>query len=293
MSKDPGFLIAKLNRPYYLETKIKRRWLTCFQIFAFVFLFLVVFQPFGLSTLPEGIVTVALGYGLTTFLIMVLLNILIIPLFPKYFKEEIWNVQKELYWNMLNVLLIGLANSLFSIFIGMAPFTLYAVFIFELYTITTAMLPISIMIFIKESRLKNKFEKKSGELNTLIETHQTEATNETTEVLTITSENGKEVLELTGDDLLFIESSDNYVEVYFQSKKELQRKLLRNSLKALALHLKNYPHLFRCHKSYLVNLKKVTHVSGNAQGYKLHLSDVETLIPVSRQNNEEIRRRLS
>jgi DNA-binding LytR/AlgR family response regulator len=53
--------------------------------------------------------------------------------------------------------------------------------------------------------------------------------------------------------------------------------------------LQGKQNIYRCHKSYLVNLAKVNHVSGNAQGYKLHLKDVEDQIPVSRKLNEEIK----
>jgi DNA-binding LytR/AlgR family response regulator len=73
----------------------------------------------------------------------------------------------------------------------------------------------------------------------------------------------------------------------------LSKKLLRNSLKAVTESLVEHPQLFRCHKSYLVNLLNVVHVSGNAQGYKLHLLNTDFRVPVSRQHNEEIKKRLA
>ncbi len=47
--------------------------------------------------------------------------------------------------------------------------------------------------------------------------------------------------------------------------------------------------LVRVHRSYLVNLQRVARVSGNAQGYRLHLSapDVEP-VPVGRTYSEAV-----
>ena len=44
---------------------------------------------------------------------------------------------------------------------------------------------------------------------------------------------------------------------------------------------------FRCHRAYIINLDKVEHVEGNAQGYKVRLINTEESIPVSRNLNNE------
>lgn len=305
MSKGNSF-VTKLNRPYFLETRISKRWSTCFFFSAFVFLFLFIFQPFGLSTLPAGMLSVALSFALTTFILMSVLNILVLPLFPRYFLETTWTVQKELYWNVFNVLLIGLGNALCAAFLKMIEVNPYNFLIFELYTITIAVFPITLTVFFKESQLYAKYSKQSAELNVIIKEHHGVEVNineglkeqfiklsPTEEVLIIRSENEKDNLELRLNDLIFIQSSDNYVEVHYLVKNDNQKKLIRTSLKAVAIDFENNKELFRCHKSYLVNVKKVKHVSGNAQGYKLHLVGTDSLIPVSRLYNMELKQRLN
>lgn len=306
MTKGNSF-VTKLNRPYYLETRVSKRWSNCFFFSAFVFLFLLIFQPFGLSSLPQGINGAALAFGLTTFILMAILNVLIVPLFPTYFSEETWTVQKELYWNVLNVLLIGLGNSLCAAFLSMIILSPYSLLIFELYTITIAIFPIAFMVFVKESRLHAKYSRQSAELNGIIKEHKViidkpgespedakiEIPEPELSILIISSENQKENLELSLQDLIFIQSSDNYVEVHYAEKNQNRKKLLRTSLKAVASDLDNHKALFRCHKSYLVNVTRVKHVSGNAQGYKLHLSGTDVLVPVSRQYNSELKERLN
>ena len=52
------------------------------------------------------------------------------------------------------------------------------------------------------------------------------------------------------------------------------------------------PGFFRCHRMYLVNLAHVHWVSGNAQGLKLHLTDLEEAVPVSRSLTNTIKEKL-
>lgn len=62
--------------------------------------------------------------------------------------------------------------------------------------------------------------------------------------------------------------------------------MLRSTLRRMEDALASWPQFFRCHRTYLVNLDKVAHVSGNAQGYRLHLEGLDDTIPVSRNLND-------
>src|SRR5215471_9595112 len=72
-----------------------------------------------------------------------------------------------------------------------------------------------------------------------------------------------------------------------------QQKVIRNSLKNLEDQLSKYPGIYRCHRTCLVNLQKVIHASGNAQGIKLHLNGTNELIPVSRSLTQEIKQKIA
>ncbi len=70
-------------------------------------------------------------------------------------------------------------------------------------------------------------------------------------------ENGVYQLAVDLDHLLFIKSSDNYVEVYFEKDQILKKELVRTSLKRLQKELAEWP-IKRCHRSYMVNTQKIT-----------------------------------
>lgn len=284
-----------LRHPYGLETKISKRWLMSFLFGLFVFLFLFVFQPFGLNSYPQGVLKLSLGYGLTTFVAMAILNIAVFSLLPHYFNEERWTVGKELTWSIINIAVIGLANVLFTGFAGIFDVSFANLLRYEFYTLVVGVFPVGINILIREARLKKKYETKSEAINTELEEHKKEYTVTTISehLLTIPSDNINESLELKLVEFYYIRSSDNYIEVYYIKNGKGEKKLLRNSLKKVDELFQSHTQLFRCHKSYIVNLDKVACVSGNAQGYKLHLSDVDDIIPVSRQYNEKIKERLA
>lgn len=277
-----------------MESAAARRWQTCLLYSGFVFLFLFIFQPFGLSELPNGLFTVALGYGLTTFVVMALLNLAFPPLFPRYFVEEKWTLGRELGWTLVNIALIGLANLIYSSFVLVFTFSIKGLLVMETFTIAVGLFPISISLLIKEARLSKKYVQRSETINRLLDEQIPVTVSPTiSQSLTLPSETRAEDFSLSAEQLLYIRSSDNYVEVFYKVPDAVERKLLRNSLKNITEAVQAWPNLFRCHKSYLVNLDRVRHVSGNAQGYKLHVEGVDLLIPVSRQWNDEIKTRLA
>jgi DNA-binding LytR/AlgR family response regulator len=66
--------------------------------------------------------------------------------------------------------------------------------------------------------------------------------------------------------------------------------LIRNTISAIEEQLKtHHPLIFRCHRGYMVNIRKILSVSGNAQGFKLFLEGVTETIPVSRSYVPEFR----
>ncbi len=90
-------------------------------------------------------------------------------------------------------------------------------------------------------------------------------------------------------DLYYIESSGNYIEVV--EKNNFKGHLLRSSLKEIE---QKYTQLYRCHKSYLVNLDNIKSISGNSKGYELSFynSNIRK-IPVARDKGEYIKEKLS
>ena len=93
-------------------------------------------------------------------------------------------------------------------------------------------------------------------------------------------ENDKIKFSVQAKDLLMIESTDNYVSVFYILENKVQRQLLRNTLKKLEQSLKENS-IVRCHRSFMVNLQNVEFVQKESKKLMIKVRLIEKSIPVS------------
>lgn len=91
-------------------------------------------------------------------------------------------------------------------------------------------------------------------------------------------------LKLNIDEITFIKSAGNYLEIFTDSNNEL----FRGGLKDVAFLCQNHDFMAKTHRSYIVNLKKLKSSKGGSQGIELHLENCDQIIPVSRSNAKSI-----
>ena len=85
------------------------------------------------------------------------------------------------------------------------------------------------------------------------------------------------------ENLLYIESADNYATIFYINKQSRSHYMIRNSLKWMEENLIKDTPLVRCHRSFIVNLDKVKILKKEKSGIMLEL-DAENSpdIPVSK-----------
>jgi hypothetical protein len=86
------------------------------------------------------------------------------------------------------------------------------------------------------------------------------------------------------DNLLFVKADGNYIELNNSGSSQLNAELKRISLTQFETQISAYPHIFRCHRAYLVNILKIKKITGNSQGYLLYFDDTKAKVPVSRKH---------
>ena len=72
-------------------------------------------------------------------------------------------------------------------------------------------------------------------------------------------ENGKVVLTLNAEDVIFLTAEDNYTSVSYFQNGILEKKLIRTSLKRIEQELPQKDFI-RIHRSYMINLKNINSV---------------------------------
>ena len=84
------------------------------------------------------------------------------------------------------------------------------------------------------------------------------------------------------ENLLYIESAENYVNICYLNNGKVSKYLLRDTLKKME-ELFSGTELVRCHRSYIVNFEKVKVIRRDKDGLKLELGNPSVLdIPVSK-----------
>jgi DNA-binding LytR/AlgR family response regulator len=97
------------------------------------------------------------------------------------------------------------------------------------------------------------------------------------------SENGLETINLLVEDVVFIRSADNYVEILFRESGSLRKKLIRNTLKNIEQQISSYSNFVRCHRICIINTNFIETLSRNYSNYWISVRGFDEKIPVSRQ----------
>ena len=105
-----------------------------------------------------------------------------------------------------------------------------------------------------------------------------------------------DIYECFVDEVLLVEAMQNYVQLTVISNGQADRVMLRQTISSIYKQLQSNDadYVLRCHRSYLVNLDKISQVSGNAQGLKLSFDGLEdVLVPVSRSYIAEFKQAMA
>jgi DNA-binding LytR/AlgR family response regulator len=263
-----------------------------------VFGVLTLFKPFNLHEVEQvELFRLAVIYSLTATVVSAFVVVLLPALLPSVFNDRHWTVLHEIGGYLFLVVLITLANSILNISLYQLRFSFQGFIAMLSMVLGVAILPITLAVLLKQKRLLKKFERDANETEKLLEPTRlrvNEIKLDSTEnsLIALTGNNKKEWFEVRPIDLLLITASDNYIEIYFLKDETLQKRLFRNTLKSVQESLTNYPEFYRSHKAYLVNLKNVIGISGNAQGLKLQIKSLIEPVPVSRNLTADIKEKL-
>ena len=267
-----------LKKPYPLNLY---SWEKAIILGIFITFFLFIFQPFGLHIFDTNHkIWVILGYGFLTFLAVGFNQNMVPTLFPYIFNEKKWTVSFQIVWLLWNVFLISILNYYYSIYVIDIPGDIYIFLLFILYTFATAIIPLITLTILYHNKLLAENLIQASELNKEL-SHKISKEKSNDELIIFAS-NRKDKIKTNVSDLLFIESIGNYITVRWIENETVLEKTIRNTLKDIEKQLVNIDCILKSHKSFIVNLKQIKEVNGNAQGYRLVLKTGKIQVPVSR-----------
>jgi len=278
------------QRPYPYDPDIKRKCRIILGFGLFIVAFILIFN----LDESEGVdnIFIVMGIGLIIVLTMTINWIILPKLVPGLFREDNWNVIKEVVFHLWNFFTIGLANLLYANWGGYYQINLSTLIMALTRSVLIGILPVTFLVLLNHNRLLKKYLKSAKELNNSLQSDSLQPEDEKilNQPIILSSENEKDRIQLELGNLLFIKSIENYVEVFWTNTKGIQKMLLRSSLKRIEKKLNSYSSTFRCHRTYIVNIKNIERITGNSQGYRLIIKGVEDSVPVSRRYSKSFRK---
>ncbi|MGE0357187.1 MAG: LytTR family DNA-binding domain-containing protein [Burkholderiales bacterium] len=243
---------------------------------AFLALFLMLFQPFGVSNydphfrIDLEFVVYMVGAGLTTTAALAASEFVLRPLLlPRPGRRSL------LAWLAWDYLLAGSVAFLYYNFLGdWHDFSWRSYFGFLPDVWLVISFPVAGFLFYL------RHEAVVTRLIHLSAAAPAAGASAPAEMLHLSSDNDKEVLVIAASDLLYLESQDNYVAVVHLHQGERRSRLMRSTLARMASLLP--ARCVRCHRSFVVNLDRVRTCHGNHHGLQLYVEGAEEAVPVSR-----------
>ena len=305
-------MLKVFTQPYPLQSNIQQKLSIPILAGLCVFCIFFFFQPFGIEIYGnKKIAIIGMQYAFITIVISSFCNVIVPMLLPKLFNEKNWTVFSEILFLLFIITFIATGNFIFTTYIFNVKNSVSLFLNLVLYTFAFGIFPILISVVTKQQRLLKKYATEASNMDAILVNKveleakyenipQSEAnitiSNEhilPNNSFTIKGNNQKEKIQLYLNEFLYAEAADNYTAIHFIKNDKQGQVLFRTSIKNVDEQHQLPDFLFRCHKSYLVNLQKVNHISGNAQGYSLHLTNSAIKIPVSRSLNTIIKEKIN
>ena len=268
-------MLKFLNKPYPFNNDLRHNTKIIFFISIGVFVFLFLFQPLQIDELAtRDKYFLVFGLGAITFLSLSL-NLLILPsLFPRILNGSSWNVKKEILWDIWILFTVSVGYFLYYKALGIMEFG----FSMIVTLILIAIVPISVLIVLNRNRLLRSHLKSANELNIKLKGNKSIPDK----LVHFVSDYQKDNISIKVSLILFIRSANNYIELFWKENQDVKSQMVRLSLTKAEDILKDDKFIFKCHRSYMVNINYIDKIEGSSQGYRLYFEKVDFPVPVSK-----------
>lgn len=230
-----------------------------------------------------------LTYGSIVLFITLTLSLVLPAIFPKIFDAEKWNVLKTLAFILLTIITIGLVITLIAYNLNNPKDLNFLSFFVAILirSITLSFFPIIIIVFYFEGVLHKKNNLMAVKI--IDEINKEKYSKKQADRITLTfARNTKDEIQIAENDLIYIKAEGNYCKFFYETNSAVLQKLIRINMREVESCLKKSNNFLRCHKSYIVNLPKISNVTGNARGYLFHIEHSENKIPGSRNLSKSV-----
>lgn len=261
----------------------EKPWLSVLLCVAIVIFILAIFEPFNFRLNSLGQVWVLVGFALLTMLVTSIAFVLLPKIFKRFYNPDKWTTGKSLLNNVFFLIIMGIGVVCYDYFIVMKQLPEYfpmGFLVDLLAALTIGIIPLSIITIITQNNALKRNLNSSKEINQIL-SERIKISPIKEDLITL-NKSTKESISIRPEDILYMESEGNYVNVHYRQDEKVTYKQIRSTIKQMEETLQNHPMFIRCHRAFIVNINYISNAEGNAQGYQLTISNVPLEIPVSR-----------
>ena len=171
-----------------------------------------------------------------------------------------------LLWLFLEIMIIAVCHTLISYFQIQATDHSFGYLYAKSVLITFVALAVPYAVTILAILLKDTQQRLMLTKSDTVESDD-EVMPEHTEIINLMDNNGNLKLSVKLDNLYYIKAEDNYINVFYQRSGVIASYMLRCKMQTIADNCVDSSSLMRCHRSYIVNIKKVSVLHNEADGF--------------------------
>ncbi|MEM6737446.1 MAG: LytTR family DNA-binding domain-containing protein [Bacteroidota bacterium] len=269
-------MIRYFETPFPRPKNNKTNVFWVFLIGALCSVFIIIFKPFHIENTTGALYEYLLLFslGILFSLAIYVWEFFIPSLFPKSFKK--WTLGKAILWYSLMMLFVGALMFLYKSYLGGFRDFTFKEYLFVCgrvfsISITVSFFVLGLISYIEKSKISSI------------------ASNES---CFVKAPNDK-VIQLYFNEILYIESNENYVDIHLLKNGKRRKEVIRSSLKNVEDQLVYaISPIYRCHRKYLINFKYFEVVDSSSRSMTIQVKGDETTIPVSKQYVTQIRQLL-
>ncbi|MBQ7362407.1 MAG: LytTR family transcriptional regulator [Bacteroidaceae bacterium] len=276
--------------PKYLLTKQNQTLMVLF-VSLFAVIFINIFKPFGSEDwMTKGRFTPTEYLLWSTILVSLGMSIVAISrvIMYHYSKKPVHSITilKYALWVIVELLLLSASFTVLALITSYGgasrdPMEIYK----NALKNTIFIMFIPYLIFI----MYLSYQDKSAKLRTIMEES---LGNKSTSFIAFHDDRGILQLSVAKENLLYIESADNYISTWYLKNGQLKKQLIRITLKDLSQQLAD-TNIVRCHRSFMVNLDQIKVLRREKENLFIELGYPGLKeIPISKTYGEEVLKRI-
>ncbi len=233
-------------------------------------------QPFGISEFTHESKTLYLiGFGIVAFVGMLIAKFVLPMALASFYNDQQWTVARQIIHLTISFFIVGILVMIYGSTFQITSLSLTDI----LAVVAIAIIPITLVTFIQQNLFHNKFSTTAENINSSLESINPPASKQLFPVM-VFGESGQK-LSLIPNQLIYAETSKDSTDFYWQSLMGVEKTTIQTPLAQVEKELAAHPQFVRLHRNFVINMRGIHKVEGNARGYRLRIARTKHEIPVS------------